>query len=308
MFSLIIPIFNEEKLIDELVKRTVEAIESFTTEYEIIFVDDGSIDNSVKSILGYREKNKKIKLLTLSRNFGHQAAYTAGLEYSKGDIVGMMDGDLQDPPEILGEMYRKLTLEDLEIVNGKRTGRKGNVRRNLSSKLFHIVFKHIGDLKEIENYGNFSLMKRIAVNALLSMNEKVRYLPGLRTLIGFRQGNVEYIRDDRYTGIPKMSFAKLFRLACDAIFSFSRYPIRLCLILGTIGTLVFLGAGIYVIIAKFAGSAIPGWSSTLLSLYFLGSIQLVFLGIMGEYIYRNYKESQNRPLYFARHYYDDSDE
>lgn len=308
MFSLVIPIFNEEKLIDELIKRTISAIESFTGDYEVIFVDDGSIDASANLILGYREKNKKIKLVSLSRNFGHQAAYTAGLEYSRGDIVGMMDGDLQDPPEILKDMYHKMIGEDLEIVSGKRTGRKGNKRRNLSSGIFHVLFRHMGDLKNIENFGNFSIMKRIAVDAILSMNEKVRYLPGLRTLVGFRQGYVEYIRDDRYTGRPKMTFTKLFSLAGDAIFSFSRYPIRICLILGTVGTFVFLGAGIYVIIAKITGIAIPGWSSTLLSLYFLGSIQLVFLGILGEYVYRNYKESQNRPIYFARKFYDDNAE
>jgi len=307
MFSLTIPIFNEEKLINELISRTITSIEAFTADYEVIVVDDGSTDNSVQLILAQREKNKKIKLITLSRNFGHQAAYTAGLEYSRGEIVGMMDGDLQDPPEILEEMYRKLMDEDLEIVSGKRTGRKGNKRRNLASSLFHSVFRNIGELKNIENYGNFSMMKRIAVDALLSMNEKVRYLPGLRSMIGFRQGYVEYVRDDRLKGRPKMTFRNLFRLAGDAIFSFSRFPIRFCLILGTAGTLIFLGAGIWVIISKITDIAIPGWSSTLLSLYFLGSIQLVFLGILGEYIYRNYKESQNRPIFFVRKFYDDAE-
>ena len=307
MFSLTIPIFNEEKLINELISRTITSIEAFTADYEVIVVDDGSTDNSVQLILAQREKNKKIKLITLSRNFGHQAAYTAGLEYSRGEIVGMMDGDLQDPPEILEEMYRKLMDEDLEIVSGKRTGRKGNKRRNLASSLFHSVFRNIGELKNIENYGNFSMMKRIAVDALLSMNEKVRYLPGLRSMIGFRQGYVEYVRDDRLKGRPKMTFRNLFRLAGDAIFSFSRFPIRFCLILGTAGTLIFMGAGIWVIISKITGMAIPGWSSTLLSLYFLGSIQLVFLGILGEYIYRNYKESQNRPIFFVRKFYDDAE-
>jgi glycosyltransferase involved in cell wall biosynthesis len=307
MFSLIIPIFNEEKLIDELVRRAITAIEAFTADYEVIFVDDGSIDNSMHLILSQRAKNLKIKLITLSRNFGHQAAYTAGLEYSKGDIVGMMDGDLQDPPELLEEMYRKLMDEDLEIVSGKRTGRKGSKRRNIASALFHSVFRHIGELKNIENYGNFSMMKRIAVDALLSMNEKVRYLPGLRSMIGFRQGYVEYVRNDRLKGRPKMNLQTLFMLAGDAIFSFSRFPINLCLILGTAGTLIFMCAGIWVVISKITSIAIPGWSSTLLSLYFLGSIQLVFLGILGEYIYRNYKESQNRPIFFVRKFYDDAE-
>jgi len=308
MFSLVIPIFNEEKLIDDLVKRTIPAIESFTEDYEVIFVDDGSTDQSAEKILVWREGNKKIKLLSLSKNFGHQAAYTAGLEHATGDIVAMMDGDLQDPPELLPVMYRKLTEEDYDIISGKRTGRKGNGGRIIYSILFHSVFKNIGEIRDMDNYGNYSMMKRIALDALLSMKEKVRYLPGLRSFIGFRHGDVEFVRDDRFRGKSKMNLRKLFVLAADAIFSFSRFPIRVCLLLGTLGTIVFMGAGIYVIISKLAGSAVPGWSSTLLSFYFLGSIQLVFLGILGEYIFRSYKESQNRPIYFIRKFFGVSQE
>jgi dolichol-phosphate mannosyltransferase len=308
MFSLVIPIFNEEKLIDELVKRTTSAIESFTKDYEVIFVDDGSTDQSLGAILAWRENNTKIKLLSLSKNFGHQAAFTAGLEYAGGDIVAMMDGDLQDPPELLTEMYRRITGEDFDIVSAKRSGRKGSKSRNLYTVLFHSIFKNIGDIKNMDNYGNFSMMKRITVNALLSMKEKVRYLPGLRTYIGFKHGEVEFVREERQSGKSKMTMRKLFILASDAIFSFSRFPVRFCLILGTLGTMVFMGAGIYVLIAKATGIAVPGWSSILLSIYFLGSVQLVFLGILGEYIFRNYKESQNRPVYFVRKFYDDTPE
>ena len=308
MLSLVIPIFNEEKLVDELVKRTISSIESFTADYEVIFVDDGSTDNSLEKILSYQKGNHHIKILSLSKNFGHQAAYTAGLEYSKGDLVAMMDGDLQDPPELLAEMYRMICEENYDVISGKRTGRKGKNSRDFYAVLFHLLFKHIGDIKNMENSGNYSMMKRAAAYALLSMKEKVRYLPGLRTFIGFRQGFVEFVRDDRFKGTPKMSIRKLFLLAADAIFSFSRFPIRFCLILGSIGALVFMGAGIYVLIAKAYGFAVLGWSSTLLSIYFLGSIQLVFMGIVGEYVYRNYKESQNRPIYFVKKYYDSGQE
>ncbi|MGC1389779.1 MAG: glycosyltransferase family 2 protein [Bacteroidales bacterium] len=304
MLSLVIPIFNEERLIDELVSRTISAIESFIADYEVIFVDDGSTDQSLDKILIWQKKNHHIKVLSLSKNFGHQAAYTAGLTYSKGDLVAMMDGDLQDPPEMLGKMYRKIMEENYDVVSGKRTGRKGKNSRVLYAVLFHLLFKHIGEIKNMENTGNYSMMKQEAVDALLSMKEKVRYIPGLRTFIGFRQGYVEFVRDDRFKGDPKMSFRKLLILAADAIFSFSRFPIRFCLILGSLGTLVFMCAGIYVLIAKAYGFAVIGWSSTLLSIYFLGSIQLVFLGILGEYMYRNYKETQNRPLYFVKKFYD----
>ena len=308
MFSLVIPIFNEEKLIDELIARTVASVESFASEYEIILVDDGSTDRSLELLLKHQVNNSRIIVISLSKNFGHQSAFTAGLEHAKGDITGMMDGDLQDPPELLPEMYRKITSEDIEIVSGKKTGRKGSRNRNFLSSIFHLLFKSIGEIKNMENAGNYSLMKREALDALLAMKEKVRYLPGLRTFIGFRQGYVEFVRDDRYKGKPKMTFSRLFMLATDAIFSFSRFPIRLCLVLGTLGTLVFMTVGIYVLIAKAYGFAIPGWSSILLSIYFLGSIQLVFLGILGEYVYRSYKESQNRPVYFVRKIYDGRDE
>jgi dolichol-phosphate mannosyltransferase len=205
-------------------------------------------------------------------------------------------------------MFLKIKDEGFDVINGKRTGRKGEKRRNLYTSAFHFLFRSIGDIKNIDDYGNFSMMTRKAANALLSMKEKIRYLPGLRTLIGFRQGYVEFVRDDRYEGNPKMSLGRLFILATDAIFSFSKFPLRLCLTLGLFGTIVFFAAGIYVLIAKIFGFAVIGWSSTLLSIYFLGSIQLVFLGILGEYVYRNYKESQNRPVYFIKEYYNGDNE
>ena len=305
MLSVVIPIYNEEGLIDNLVKQTVSAMETIDTDFEIIFVDDGSKDKSLQLLLDCKKKYSSVKVLSLSRNFGHQAAFTAGLEHAKGDIICMMDGDLQDPPALFKEMYRKITEENFDIISGKRSGRKGKTSRNFYTFLFHLMFKNITAIQNMENTGNFSMMRREAVNALLQMKEKVRYLPGLRAFIGFKQGFVEYVRDERIEGNPKMSLAKLFILAADAIFSFSRFPIRLTLTLGLIGTIVFMFAGIYVLIAKILGFAIVGWSSTLLSIYFLGSIQLVSLGVVGEYVFRIYKESQNRPLYIVRKFFDE---
>jgi dolichol-phosphate mannosyltransferase len=201
-------------------------------------------------------------------------------------------------------MYQLITAEDYDIVSGKKIRRKGKNGRILYAILFHLFFRKIGEIKNMENSGNYSMMKREAVDALLMMREKVRYLPGLRTFIGFKQGYIEFVREDRFSGDPKMSLRSLFVLAADAIFSFSRFPIRFCLILGTIGALLFMSAGIYVLIAKVYGFALPGWSSTLLSIYFLGSVQLIFMGVLGEYIYRGYKESQNRPIYFVKKFYD----
>jgi len=304
MLSIIIPIYNEEGLIDDLLNRTVAALEAFVMDYEILCVDDGSEDHSLEYLLKWHDRNHKIKVLSLSKNFGHQAAFTAGLEHATGDIVGMMDGDLQDPPELFAQMYRKITEEDYDVISGTRTGRKGKTSRNFYTFLFHLFFRNIALIQNMENTGNFSLMKREAVNALLRMNEKVRYLPGLRSFIGFKQGSVEFVRDERSEGEPKMSFTKLCILAADAIFAFSRFPIKFCLYLGIMGTFVFMCAGIYVLFAKMLGIAVIGWSSTLLSIFFLGSIQLISLGIVGEYVYRIYKESQNRPIYFVKKFYD----
>ena len=303
MFSLIIPVYNEESLIIELATRSVKAVESFAPNYEILFINDGSTDSTLQKLFEVRKHYSRIKIVDLSKNFGHQAAFTAGLEMARGNYVAMMDGDLQDPPELLVDMYQKIKEGGFDIVSGKRTGRKGK-RFRITTNLFHAFFKKVAGMEDMENTGNFSMLNRAAVNALVQMKESIRYLPGMRSFIGFRQGYVEYMRDDRMKGKPKMTLGKLILLGADAIFSFSKFPIKVCLFLGTIGTIVFMFAGIYVLVAKIFGFALIGWSSTVLSIYFLGSIQLVFLGVMGEYVYRIYKESQNRPIYLVKKVYD----
>ena len=303
MFSLIIPVYNEEDLIVELATRSIKAVESFAPNYEILFINDGSTDSTLQKLIEVRKQYSRIKIVDLSKNFGHQAAFTAGLEMAMGNYVAMMDGDLQDPPELLADMYQKIKEGGFDIVSGKRTGRKGK-RFRITTNLFHAFFKKVAGMEDMENTGNFSMLNRAAVNALVQMKESIRYLPGMRSFIGFSQGYVEYMRDDRMKGEPKMTLAKLILLGADAIFSFSKFPIKVCLFLGTIGTIVFLFAGMYVLAAKIFGFAVIGWSSTVLSIYFLGSIQLIFLGVMGEYVYRIYKESQNRPLYLVKKVYD----
>jgi dolichol-phosphate mannosyltransferase len=303
MFSLIIPVYNEEDLINELAVRSVKAIESFTPNYEVLFINDGSTDSTLRKLIEVRKQFSRIKIIDLSRNFGHQAAFTAGLEMALGNYVAMMDGDLQDPPELLPEMYRKIKEDGFDIVSGKRLGRKGK-RLRFTTNVFHAFFKKVSGMEDVENSGNFSIMNRAAVNAMVQMKESIRYLPGLRSFIGFRQGYVEYIREDRLGGEPKMTLGKLMVLGADAIFSFSKFPIKVCLFLGLFGTIIFLIAGIYVLVAKSLGFALIGWSSTVLSIYFLGSIQLIFLGVVGEYVYRIYKESQNRPIYLVKKFYD----
>lgn len=302
--SVVIPLYNEENLVGDLVSRTVKALAGITDDFEILFVDDGSKDETVARLVNYRQKDPRIKILELSKNFGHQAAYTAGLTLSKGRFIVMMDGDLQDPPEVIPVMYRMIHSDEYDVVFGKRTNKPELRGRNLLTLSFHKTFRKFSGFPEIENVGNFSAMNRDALTALLQFTESIRYLPGLRHFIGFRQGFVEYRREERHLGKSKMNYFNLLSLSSDAIFSFSKFPIRLCLTLGIIGIVVFFLAGLYTLIAKVAGFAIIGWSSTLLSIYFLGSIQLTFLGVIGEYIYRIYKESQHRPLYFIRKFHD----
>jgi len=300
--SVVIPLYNEESLAEELVKRTLSSVTPLTPEFEIIFVDDGSTDQTVNLLMQARSAERRIKILVLSKNFGHQAAFTAGLKHASGSCVVMLDGDLEDPPELIPQLYRMIKEGQWDVVSGKRSG-AGEQRRRLVNHLFHKLFRRASGFGDLENAGHFSAMNRQALEAILSFRETIRYLPGLRKLIGFRQGFIEYSRSPRKSGRSKMTTSRLINLGSDAIFSFSNLPVKICLYLGLAGILVFFGAGLYTLVAKIAGFAIPGWSSTLLSIYFLGSIQLTFMGILGEYVYRIYKESQQRPIYFVKEFH-----
>jgi len=302
--SVVIPLYNEEHLVDDLIERSMAALKGYPAKFEIILVDDGSKDGTLKKLLQARKADPRIKILELSKNFGHQAAFTAGLTFAEGKYVVMMDGDLQDPPELIPVMHRMLLTDDYDVVFGKRTNIPGQKGKKLMTSWFHRTFKKVSGLPDMDNVGNFAAMNRNALTALLQFSESIRYLPGLRHYIGFRQGFVEYRREERYQGKSKMGFFKLISLSSDAIFSFSKLPIRICLYMGIIGIVIFFLAGLYTLIAKIAGFALFGWSSTVLSIYFLGCIQLAFLGVIGEYIYRIYKESQHRPLFFIRKYHE----
>ena len=304
MISLVIPLYNEEKLVDELMSRCLKVLNEIGDDFELIIIDDGSKDQTLEKLINRKENEKRIKIISLSRNFGHQAAITAGLEFARGDFVAMMDGDLQDPPELITEMYILLKSGSFDIINGKRKSRKEGIRKRLLISVFHKIFENVSGLKEIENVGNFSMFNRSVLLALISLKEKIRYLPGLRSFIGFKQGFIEYDREISTNTKSKMHLKDLLDLGLDAIFSFSKTPLQICIILGITGVIVFLFAGMYVLIAKIFGFALLGWSSTMLSIYFLGSIQLIFLGVLGEYVYRIYKETQNRPIYFVKEIYD----
>jgi glycosyltransferase involved in cell wall biosynthesis len=302
MISVVIPIYNEEQLIDELLNRTTTTLRQMPEPFEIIAVDDGSTDGSLQKLISYYEQDHRIKVIELSGNFGHQAAYTAGMSRSKGEYTVLMDGDLQDAPELIADMYATMMSGSYDIVNGYRTSRKEGGFQGMMLSLFHKTFALITGRKDAENIGNFSMLNRKALNALLQMKEKTRYLPGLRSYIGFRQGFLDYEREGRKIGKPKMGFRNLVSLAADAIFSFSRLPIIICFYLGLAGVIIFGLLGLFMAIGDFKRTAVES-QTLLIGLFFLGSVQLAFIGVLGEYVFKGYKEAQNRPMFFIRNEY-----
>lgn len=303
MISLVIPIYNEELVIDELLNRSLAILKEIGRPFEIIVVDDGSEDNSLQKLLGYREIDDRVKVVELSRNFGHQAAFTAGIRRSKGEYTVMMDGDLQDTPELIKDMFEKMQSGKFDIVNGYRKSRAEKGFRGLMFTSFHKLFALILNKKDVENIGNFSMLKRPALEALIQLKEKTRYLPGLRTYVGYKQGFLDYDREGRKEGAPKMRFRHLLKLATDAIFAFSRLPIFICFYMGLIGVIITMILGLIMIFSESKTILVTDSKPILVGLFFMGSVQLAFIGIVGEYVFKGYKESQNRPMYFVRNEY-----
>lgn len=302
--SIVVPAYNEERIIASSARVIVEVAEemkklALISNYEIIFVDDGSTDNTWDLIKKLHKNNLRIVGVSLSRNFGLESALLAGLHRAKGEYSVMLDCDLQDPPKLMIEMLIKLNETKSDVVYGMRKGRSEAGHKQILFKLFHYIFHKVSSNKSPQNVGNFSMMNRRALNALLSFKEKSKYLPGLRYLIGYKQSYIIYKRNERKDGPAKMSSAKLLQLAFDALYSFTDLPLKFCFYLGIVGTMVSVLIGLYALITRlFNYNVTVGWSSTLLSIYFFGSLQLIFLGVIGQYIYKIYIEVQNRPTYF----------
>lgn len=302
--SIVIPLYNEESLVRELIKEVGVAIKAVSLNSEIIAVDDGSTDNTLAILLSEQEINKKVRIISLSRNFGLQPAIQAGIEHARGESIIIMDGDFQDPPELIPEMIKKLEATDLDMVIGRRTSRKEKWLKRVLIRWFHNLMEP--RYTEVKKYdtGNFCILRRPVAIGILNAGEKLRYFPGLRSYVGFKVDYIDYERVDRTNSKPKMTYRKLFSLAADTLFAFSKWPLRLCFIAGILSLVVFVLAVIYTLLSKKLGLAPLGWSSTFLSIYLFGSLQLIFLGVLGEYIFRVYKEVQNRPLYIIRKIYE----
>ena len=296
--SVVVPIKDEIQTLPELARRLSDVLRDELADAEIVFVDDGSTDGSAQWIVERRGEDPRVKLVRLSRNFGHQAAVTAGLAHAAGRGVVLMDGDLQDPPELIPSLVAKWR-EGYEVVRTVKTLRKESWPRRVAFRAFYWMIRSLSSETDLPlQAGVFSLLDRRVVDELGRMPERNRYLAGLRAWVGFRQTSVEYERDARWSGKPRVSVARLFHLAFDGIFSFSNLPLRLATLLGLLVSLSAFVLMATVIYQKlFTDRAILGWASLMTSVLFLGGVVLVTIGIIGEYTGRIYDEVKRRPLY-----------
>lgn len=299
--SIVSPVFNESDNLPEFFRRMTIVLDSIAYETEVIIVDDGSSDCSLALSQEQSIIDKRFKTVSLSRNFGHQSAILAGISHSKGDAVVIMDSDLQDPPELIPDLIAKWQ-SGVDVVHAQRVARKGeSVFKKTSAKVFYRFIDWMSDTKLPRNVGDFRLMDRCVVDVLLGLREKSLYLRGMVAWVGFRQDMVFFDRDPRYAGETKYSFSKMSNLALDALLSFSDRPLRVLTQLGLVVTSLSFLLIVFFVGTLLLGSSSPerGWLSIVLISLFLGGVQLICLGVLGEYIARIYREAKNRPLFIV---------
>jgi glycosyltransferase involved in cell wall biosynthesis len=295
--SVVVPVYNEEDNVAELYQRLVETLDGAARSFEIVFVDDGSRDASWRLVGELAGRDRRVRGLRFSRNFGHQMAFAAGLDHARGEAVVIMDGDLQDPPEVIPDLLARWR-EGYEVVYAVRATREGEtVFKRLTARLFYRLLRAITRVEIPLDTGDFRLMGPRALAAFRRLGERHRFTRGLVAWLGFPQIGVEYVRAARHAGETKYPFRRMLRFAVDAITSFSYVPLQLATWLGfVVSTLAF--AYIVVVIAlKFAGISWPGYTSLMAAILFLGGVQLVMIGLLGEYLGRVYDEVKGRPLY-----------
>lgn len=298
--SLVIPIWNEEAVIPELYRRVLDVMGQVGESWELVCVNDGSTDRSLSLLLELRAQDERVKVLDFSRNYGHQIAITAGTDFAQGDAVIVMDADLQDPPEVVLSMVEKWR-EGYEVVYAVRASREGETPfKLLTASLFYRLLQRITDIHIPLDTGDFRLMDRRVVLAMRQLREQHRFMRGLSSWVGFRQIGIEYRRAERFAGETKYPLRKMVKLAASAITSFSYVPLQLATYFGFgLATLSLLGIIITIILRLSGSSFFLGQATTLVSVLFLGGVQLIFLGIIGEYLGRIYDEVKGRPLYIV---------
>ena len=298
LLSVVAPVYNEEALIDEFYARVCTALEG--VEFELVLVDDGSRDGTHAALERLAASDPRVRVIYLSRNFGHQTALTAGLDHAVGDAVVMLDADLQDPPELIPKMLDNWRA-GCDVVYAVREHRDGESRFKLATaRWFYSLFDRLAQVELQHNSGDFRLLDRQALDALLSMRERNRFLRGMTVWVGYTQAAVPYRRDPRYAGETKYTFTKMLRFSLDAISSFSDRPLQLATLLGfVISTLAFIAIPV-VIVLRLTHSYLPGFGAITITVLLLGGIQLITIGIIGEYVGRIYDEVKGRPLYLVR--------
>jgi len=301
VISVVAPLYNELQTLPELYRRISEVMNSTQETWELLLVDDGSTDGSTEYIKQLAQQDKHVKPVIFSRNFGHQLAVTAGLDYARGQAVVIIDADLQDPPEVIIEMMKKWR-EGYEVVYAIRSKREGESWFKLmTASIFYRLIYRITDVKIPLDTGDFRLLDRKVVDVLNSMRERHRFLRGMSVWVGFRQIGVEYERAARYAGETKYPFKKMFKFASDAITSFSYFPLQLATYMGFFSAgLAILAIPVVIILRQSGSQAFFGQATTLIAVLFLGGVQLISLGILGEYIGRLFDEAKGRPLYIVR--------
>ncbi|NMC83973.1 MAG: glycosyltransferase family 2 protein [Anaerolineaceae bacterium] len=302
VYSVIVPVFNETGCLEELHRRVSEVMEKTGESWELVLVDDGSTDGSTEMIHNFAQTDSHVRPVIFARNYGHQLAVTAGMDYSRGQAVIVIDADLQDPPEVMLDLIAKWR-EGYEVVYAVREEREGESGFKLfTASLFYKVIHKITDIKIPMNTGDFRLLDRKVVNVMNTMREHQRFLRGMSIWTGFRQIGVPYKRAARFAGSTKYPLKKMIKLAMTAITSFSYFPLQLATWVGAFFTAVSFLFLVVMIILRFAAHStfLAGQVTTLVAVIFLGGIQLIFLGVLGEYIGRIYDEVKGRPLYTTR--------
>lgn len=303
LLSVVVPCYNEAGVLGEFHTQMREVMRTTGCRYEMLFVDDGSHDGSAAVLAGIRETDSCVALIELSRNFGKEVAITAGLDHARGDAVIIIDADLQDPPDLVPALLREWR-NGYDVVYGQRVERRGESRMKIfSARWFYRVINFLSDVEIPRDVGDFRLLSRRAVDALRSLPERRRYMKGLYAWIGFPQQAVPYVRQPRAAGESKWSYWRLWNFALEGITAFSDLPLKFATYLGVFTSgASFLYGAILLVRTLIWGNPVPGYPSLIIAMLFLGGVQLICLGIIGEYLARTYQEAKARTLYFVKSY------
>lgn len=298
-YSIILPVYNEEVNIETMYSRVKAVMDYLKGEYELIFINDGSYDSTREMLHKLHAQDSKVKVINFSRNFGHQVAVSAGLQFAKGKYVAVLDADLQDPPEVLPQFFSKLD-EGYDVVYAIRKKRKEGFFKKTAYSVFYRILQQLSNIYIPLDSGDFCVMNERVIKAINMLPERNRFVRGLRSWVGFKQIGIEYERSSRNAGESKYSFTGLMKLAFDGIFSFSFAPLQLMFYLGSISLILSILGSIFAVYLRFfttAYKAVPGFATTIILIMFIGGLQMFCMGIMGEYIRRVYDEVKQRPQF-----------